>query len=293
MKTVLGIDIGGTNTKLGLVNEKGEILKTTSFPTNSERSFEDFLLQIKKEIDSFKSVFEAIGIGAPNANSESGQIENPPNLKWRVAPVVSGLKKYFSKPIVLENDANMAACGEKKFGLAKDLQDFVVITLGTGIGTGIFCHNHLITGFHSVASEGGHLQIFPEGRNCHCGGFGHLEAYASVRGIKLTTKEVTDKDLLFREIAERFEKNEKDFVKIFEMTADFLARGLAQMQTLLAPESFILAGGVANVGEPFRKRVASSLKKYSYPPFKDLSKVEISRIQTQNGAILGAAALVL
>ncbi len=299
MSIAVGIDIGGTNTKVALVTEQGETLSFVSLPTNSQEPFDKFISRvsetvnalIEKENLNLKNI-KGIGVGCPNADSRTGNLVSPPNLKWGSVALGQKLKESFNIPILISNDANVAAFGEKRWGVAKQMSDFIVVTLGTGIGTGIFVNNQILIGGNSLAGEGGHITIFPEGRPCHCGGLGHLECYGSVRGIKQTVYELIDEDIKFREIAARFNAKEEVFIRAFEMTADFLGRGLAQMSTLFAPEAFILAGGIATIGESFADDVQKALDKYVFPAFKGHSKVHISQIATEHGAVLGAASQV-
>jgi glucokinase len=301
MKLAIGIDIGGTNTKIGLVSEQGELLHFKTFPTIEAKTFDLYCEQTKKVVADMlaqKNIsldqIVGIGVGAPNGNAHNGKIESPPNIKhWGTVDLVSPFKKLFNKTIVLENDANVAAIGEGKWGVAKDMQDFAIVTLGTGIGTGIVANGKLIRGANGMASEGGHIIIEKNGRNCGCGGRGHLEDYASVRGIKLTAKEITGLDLSFKEISERFHANDSDMIKVFEQTAEYLGQGLSIIGSLFAPEAIILAGGVATIGEKLRADVEKHYNNLVYPPFKGQTKILISSVSTSEGAVLGAASLVI
>lgn len=300
MKIAVGIDIGGTNTKIGLVNEDGELLDFNTFPTTEAKNFELYSDAVKKTVDkllenknlSYKDVV-GVGVGAPNGNGHNGKIENPPNIKhWGTVDLVSPFKERFNLPVILENDANVAAIGEGKWGAAKNMKDYAVVTLGTGIGTGIVANGTLIRGSNGMASEGGHITIDRNGRNCGCGGRGHLEDYGSVRGIKLTAKEITGEDLSFKEISERFLSGDEQMIKVFEQTAEYLGHGTSIIGSLFAPEAIILAGGVATIGEKLRADVENSYNNLVYPPFQGQTKILISSISTAEGAVLGAASLV-
>lgn len=296
---VVGIDIGGTNTKFGFVTKKGEVLHSYKVPTKSDQSFMDYTkhlwAEIQKDFEEFKSEYKitAVGVGAPNANSANGKIENPPNLAWDEADLVSDFSKVMQLPIKLENDANIAAVGEKKFGVAKTFDNFVVVTLGTGIGTGTYINGKLFTGSHALGSEAGHLTIYPEGRHCNCGGKGHLECYGSVRGIKLTCEEILGEDLKFAEISERFHAGDKKMAEVVHQTARYLAIGLSSMSTLISPQAFIFSGGVSTLGERFRQMIIEEYERVVYKPFKNNSQILFSEISSEFGAILGAASLVL
>ena len=288
---ILGIDIGGTNTKIGIVTEAGKVFDHQVIPTQADRPLEDFLQRLYTTLDSFENDFEAVGIGMPNLNPKTGAIQGSVNLSWSDQPLRDKLKEYFkNKEIRLENDANIAAVGEKVFGAAKDSRDFIVITLGTGLGTGVFTDGHIVHGSNGLAGEGGHLTILPNGRSCPCSGIGHLEAYVSVRGIQITCREITGRELEFRAIKELYDQDDKEILEVIERTADYLALGLSQMQTLLAPEKFILAGGVSSLGNSFCERVSRHLEKYSFKPLSGSATVELSQMPSDHGAILGAAA---
>lgn len=299
-KIAVGIDIGGTNTKIGLVNQDGALLHFRTFRTTDPKNFDEYTNKVKEitiellqEKDLSYADVVGVGVGAPNGNGKTGYIENPPNIKhWGTVDLVQPFLKAFDKKVVLENDANVAALGEGKWGAAKGMKHFIVVTLGTGIGTGIVSHGKLLSGSNGLASEGGHIMIEKNGRNCGCGGRGHLEDYGSVRGIKLTTKEITGEDLSFKEISERYHANDKLIHKVFEQTADYLGHGLSIMGSLFAPEAIIIAGGVATIGELLRSNIEQYYNQYVFAPFKDSTQILISDISTAEGAVLGAASLV-
>lgn len=300
MNLAFGIDIGGTNTKIGLVDESGKLLDFTTFPTTEPKSFELFAARVKESADNLlkknnipSDQVLGIGVGAPNGNSRTGHIENPPNLKhWGTVDLVTPFKKVFNQEVLLENDANVAALGEALWGAAKGSKDFLVVTLGTGIGTGIIVNGSLLRGANGLAGEGGHIIIEDNGRQCGCGGFGHLEMYGSVKGIKLTTKQVTGQDLSFHEISARYHDGDPQIREVFDITAKYLGKGLAAMGSILAPEYIVLAGGVATIGADFAKKVEATYNDLVYAPFKGLTKVLISQISTAEGAVLGAASLI-
>ncbi len=296
MSWALGIDIGGTNTKIGIVAFDGKLVCADFIKTNSEDSFDTFanrVYQKSKEILKANEVnLLGVGVGAPNANSSTGCIEHPPNLKWDVVNVVDKLSKLFNLPVRLENDANVAAYGERKWGKGKNIDDLIVVTLGTGLGTGIFSSGRLITSYNGMAAEGGHISIYREGRLCGCGGRGHLESYVSVRGIKQNVFEFLQKELSFAEICELYEKQDANIIKAVDKTADDLAYGLTQMHTLFLPRKIILAGGVSNLGDRFCDQVRKQFSVYVYSAFKDQCSIEISDISLKHGAILGAASLL-
>ncbi len=293
-KIALGIDIGGTNTKMAIVDLSGEPLKQSTFPTRSQIPFSDYADEVfaqAKKLMGEHQIF-GVGVGAPNANSTSGEIVAPVNLGWKVAPLVKEFSARFKTDVYLENDANVAALGEKVWGLGQDSDHFIVVTLGTGIGTGIISHGQLIGGPTGMAGEGGHLTIYPGGRPCNCGGKGHLECYASVRGLKLHVREQAGEELRFADISQRFKSGDAKISHAVELAAKDLGLGLSQMQTLFNPDKFILAGGVATLGDKFLAMVEDGLNQAAYHHFKNSSKVLLSPLSTEHGAVTGAASLV-
>jgi glucokinase len=300
MSIAIGIDIGGTNTKVGLVTDEGKLVSFTSFPTTEPANFDLFTQKVHSTVhellhqeDIAFSQVQGIGVGAPNGNAKNGFIESPPNLKqWGTVDLLTPFKDIFKCPIFLDNDANVAALGEGLWGAAQGMQDYIVITLGTGVGTGVVVNGKLVRGVNGLAGEGGHIIIESNGRNCGCGGRGHLETYASVRGIKLTVKEITGRDLQFCEIAQLYRSNDKEIHKAFEQTIFQLGKGLSIMGSLLAPEAIIIAGGVATIGESFCNGLKTVYDDLVYTPFKGATKLLISSISTGEGAVLGAASLV-
>ena len=195
-KIVLGVDIGGTNTAFGYVDREGKLLAESVMATEAQRPSEEFFERLHKQaeilFESKKENFKlaGIGLGAPNGNYYKGTIEQPPNLSWKYVDVVAALKRWYSIPIVLTNDANAAALGEQLFGAAKGMKDFIVITLGTGLGSGIVANGELIYGHDGFAGEIGHTIVDPNGRLCGCGRHGCLETYASASGICRTVEEL-------------------------------------------------------------------------------------------------------
>ncbi|MBC75464.1 MAG: glucokinase [Halobacteriovoraceae bacterium] len=297
----IGIDIGGTNTKIAIVNSSGKVEAFNAFSTKGPSNFElfsDKVFEVSKnllaELNLGIKDVKGVGVGAPNGNYISGKIVNPPNLKqWGTVDLTGPFKERFGTEVYLDNDANVAALGEGKWGKGKDKKDFVVVTLGTGIGTGVIVNNQLVRGGNGLAGEGGHISIDFQGRRCGCGGLGHLEMYGSVQGIKTTVLEHLGKELSFKEISEGYKAQDNEMVEVITITADYLGRGLSTMAALLSPQAFILAGGVSTLGQSFTVLVKESLDKYVFPTFKGDIAVELSEISQGEGAVLGAAALVL
>ncbi len=304
---VLGIDIGGTNTKFGLVNTKGEIVYQSSLPTTDFAAPADLLKRIHQLIQELEPELNGVGIGAPNANFARGTIEYAPNLSWTgIIPVTKIASEIFNVPSRITNDANAAAVGEKLFGAAKNMDDFIVITLGTGVGAGIFANGQLITGKNGFAGELGHVTVIPDGRMHHSTGLkGSLESYASATGIVETVNEflkMTDKTSILRELKTKplttkliFEaaNNGDEIAKqTLDYTAEILGLALANFALFSAPEAIILFGGVTKGSDNFFEKVKSEMEKNLIIVFRDCIPVIKSELPESDAAILGAAALV-
>ena len=307
---VLGIDIGGTNTIYGYITRDGTIIFHDEIPTNGSKPISDLIGRINDNVKEFFSKnqeysLKGIGIGAPNGNHYTGMIQSPPNLSWGNIDIVSLFKEKINCKILLTNDANAAALGEKSFGLAKNMDDFVVVTLGTGLGSGIFSCGKLLYGHDGFAGEMGHISIDFNGRLCNCGNKGCLESYVSATGIKTTIKNLLEKDsqntflqTLCSDYIDGFlldkayDEGNKTAIKIYRFTGEKLGQGLALVANLLSPEAFIFYGGFSNAGE----RILSSARKTMKDNLinssaKDIKLVQSGLPQGQAG-ILGAASLI-
>lgn len=295
----VGIDIGGTNTKYALISINGTIISKNSIKTNSNLSFESYSEELFGLIKADLSLVEdryqliSIGVGAPNANPTNGKIENPPNLSWDVEDLVGAFQKQIKVPVFLENDANIAAIGEKVFGLGRELSDFIVITLGTGVGVGTYINGELFSGVSGIGSEAGHMIVAQENRVCSCGGLDHLESFLSSKGIKQTANELLNKELRFREIRALYESGDPGIMPVITKSARILASAMCSISTLINPQMFILSGGVSNLGKPFLDEIEKFYHESIYFPFKGQSKIKLSEISLKDGAVLGAAALAI
>ncbi|MDP6034278.1 MAG: ROK family protein [Candidatus Marinimicrobia bacterium] len=309
-KVVLGIDIGGTNTVFGFIEKSGNILFSEHFPTFGHEPADGLVNRLAEKVDSFledhpEGELAGIGVGAPNGNHYNGVIHSPPNLSWGHVDIVSLLRKNFNCDILLTNDANAAALGEKYFGIAKDMKDFITITLGTGLGSGIFSGGKILYGHDSLAGEIGHLSIDHNGRKCSCGLKGCLEMYASAKGIKETVIELLqvnpsddflsslDLDCVDGKIIDRaFDDGVESAISLYEFTAEKLAYGLAQTAVILNPEAFIFYGGFSLAGDrllnPTRRALESYLMKHS----KEKIRILQSGLPPEQAGILGAASLI-
>ncbi|TDS16809.1 glucokinase [Maribacter caenipelagi] len=309
-EVVLSIDIGGTFTKVGLVNREGKVLDKIVFNTNAQNPFSNFMEKLKLEAEAliFKWNDEiqilSIGVGAPNANSYTGQIENPPNLKWgTITPIKKIIAQTFKLPVSLANDANAAALGEMLFGDAKGMKNFVALTLGTGLGSGIIVDGKLLIGEHGTAGELGHVNVDPAGRMCNCGLQGCLETYASVTGIKRTVFELMAErceDSLLRkinfeemtgtDISDAALKGDIIAMTAFERTGKILGSKMADTVAHLDPEAFILSGGLSKAGDILLKPIKTHMQKRLFNVYKGKIEVLISKA-TSAQAVLGPAAL--
>lgn len=296
----LGIDIGGTNIAFGLVNNDGEIVYEGNLKTSEVRNPALLPELIEEKLKDHH--FNNIGIGAPSSNTFSGMIENAPNLKWGVnIPIVEYFENYFKLPTKLTNDANAAAVGEKLFGAAKDFSEFVVITLGTGLGAGIFINDKVFDGKFGTAGEFGHVMVEKEGRPCGCGRKGCLETYCSatgmVKSIALLNPPNKDSSPLLtltsptpQDIFKAAENGDQFAEEIVEFTAEKLGYWLANFACFSNPEAFVLFGGIAKNGENFRQRVDNHTQKNILNLYQGKVKVLSSELHHKNAAILGAAA---
>ncbi|MGB6151921.1 MAG: ROK family protein [Pricia sp.] len=313
MDLVAGIDIGGTKTKIGLVDQKGECHKKLFFRTREFENFDDFLDKIKDSIEELKAQFEypvnliGCGIGAPNASSRNGTIENAANLTWKGSvPLVAKLQRRIDLPIRIMNDASAAALGEMLFGNAKGMSDFIVITLGTGFGAGIVANGKLIEGYDGFAGELGHVDMtLGDGRLTGLGVRGGLEAYVSATGLKRTILYMQSKymdDSRFRNIAytdlhgeditKAAEEGDPIALKAFDYTANILGLALANFTAFTQPEAFFLMGGLVNSGKWLLEPLQTYFEDYLLEVYKGKVKILISGMEGKTAAICGGAALI-
>ncbi|MGO4918036.1 ROK family protein [Maribacter spongiicola] len=309
-EVVLSIDIGGTFTKVGLVNREGKVLDKIVFKTNAQNPFSNFMEKLKLEAEAliFKWNDEiqilSIGVGAPNANSYTGQIENPPNLKWGgITPIKKIIQQTFDLPVSLDNDANAAALGEMLYGTAKGMKNFVALTLGTGLGSGIIVNGKLLIGEHGTAGEIGHVNVDPAGRMCNCGLQGCLETYASVTGIKRTVfelmadrcedsplRKINFEEMTGTDISDAALKGDIIALTAFEKTGEILGSKMADTVAHLDPEAFILSGGLSKAGDILLKPIKRHMQKRLFNAYKGKIEVLLSNA-TSAEAVLGPAAL--
>jgi len=314
-KVSVGVDIGGTNTAIGIVDEAGKVIAKNSIPTPAhgdiEKYMDDLSSAIRKLLNSTDEIFTVlgIGVGAPNGNYYQGTIEYAPNLSFKgVVPVVELLKKRFPELdyLALTNDANAAAIGEMIYGGAKGMKNFVMYTLGTGVGSGLVVNGDLVYGHDGFAGECGHTTLIPGGRLCGCGSKGHLEAYCSAPGMKRTAFELmakynaadsllatkSFKDLDSKAIFDAAEQGDKVALEVFELTGKYLGQGLADTVHHLSPEAIFLFGGPTAAGDYIFKPTKESMEEHLLPIFKDKIAILPSELDCGDAAIVGASALV-
>ncbi|MEX0661928.1 MAG: ROK family protein [Balneolaceae bacterium] len=310
MDVIAGIDLGGTYTKFGLVNKKGDLLVDDFIKTDTEQSYQDFfknlcdrIMLLKNEVDE-PVVIKGIGLGAPSANFITGDIESASNLSWsETIPVTKLLQSYTKLPVTISNDANAAAMGEMMFGAAKGVENFISITLGTGLGSGIVVNGKLVTGVTGHAGEMGHILAVENGRLCACGKLGCLETYVSAPGIlktvdKLLSSRDTDSELRQMNeispiaITEAAQKGDLVALEVFDQTGKIFGRRLADTVAILNPELIVLSGGLAKSGdlilEPTKKYMEESLVSI----YRGTVEMKISEMSKKNAALLGAAAFM-
>lgn len=310
----IGIDIGGTGTKFGIVDRSGNILFSSEISSRNHNEVEGFIDELYQSLAPMIETaggpgrIKGIGVGAPNGNYYTGTVEYAPNLIWKgIIPFAKLVEDKFRLPVVLTNDANAAAIGEMMYGAAKGMRDFIMITLGTGVGSGIVANGKLIYGHDGFAGELGHTIIIPNGRlHEGTGKHGSLESYASATGVRLTALEMlskTDEPSLLRDIPQKKIDSKKVFEaamqgdklakEIFEFTGQILGLSLANFVMFSSPEAIILFGGLTKAGDLILKPTRENMEANLIKVFQNKVKILVSHLKEDDAAILGASALVL
>lgn len=305
----LGIDIGGTNTAFGIVNRRGEIVVKGSLPTTGHGTVEDFIAALKGELlpiieKTGRNNIIGAGIGAPNGNFFTGDIVFAPNLPWHgVIKMTKLVGDALGLKATLTNDANAAAIGEMMYGAAKGMKDFILVTLGTGVGSGFVANGQLIYGHDGFAGELGHVIAIRDGRKCGCGRNGCLEAYASATGIVYSAEELLQEcedDTILRQhqgkitaklIHEAAEQGDAFAIDLFEFTARILGQTLADAVAITSPQAIIFFGGLAKAGGLLLSRVHKHLEENLLNIYKNKITLLQSALPDADAAILGASAL--
>lgn len=310
---VIGVDLGGTNTVFGIVNQRGEVMCFDSIRTQEYLTAEAFveagvacLQPLLQQVGGIENV-KAMGIGAPNANFYSGAIEHAPNLPWKgIVPLADMFSKALGIPVAMTNDANAAAMGEMIYGVARGMKNFIVITLGTGVGSGIVINGQMVYGHDGFAGELGHVTMVrgKDGRTCGCGRTGCLEAYCSATGVARTAREIlanTDRPSSLREMeADKITsfdvsiaagKGDAVAKEIFDFTGKMLGEACADFAAFSSPEAFIFFGGLTKAGDLIMKPIEEAYNAHVMPIFKGKAKFLVSGLMNSNAAVLGASAL--
>ena len=309
---VIGIDMGGTNTAFGLVDARGTVLASSSIKTAKHADINDYIAELHEAImrlveeNNAVDKINGIGIGAPNAFYYTGVIADGVNLPWPTPiPLADLITEKFGIPCVITNDANAAAIGEMTYGVARGMKDFIMITLGTGVGSGIVINGQVVYGHDGFAGELGHVIMKrTNGRMCGCGRSGCLEAYCSATGVARTAREFleirTDDSLLrnipideitSKDVYDCAVQDDKLAKEIFEYTGTILGEALADFCTFSSPEAFVLFGGLTKSGELIMKPVREAYEKNVMTCFKGKAKIVLSEMKESDAAVLGASAL--
>ena len=308
----IGIDIGGTGTKFGIVDRNGNILFSSEISSRNHEEVEGFIDELYDNLHTMiqraggPGRIKGIGVGAPNGNYYTGTVEYAPNLPWRgIIPLAKMVESKFKLPVVLTNDANAAAIGEMMYGAAQGMKDFIMITLGTGVGSGIVANGHLIYGHDGFAGELGHTIIIPNGRMHEgTGKRGSLESYASATGVRLTAIEMlqnSNEPSLLRDVpAEKMDSlkvfeaavmGDQLAKSIFEFTGQILGLALANFVMFSSPEAIILFGGLTKAGDLILKPTRENMEANVIQVFQNKVKILVSHLKEADAAILGASAL--
>ena len=310
---VVGVDIGGTNTVFGVVDARGTIVARGSMKTGFYENVDDYIQELVRNlrtmIDQVGGVDEikGIGVGAPNGNFFNGCIEFAPNLPWKGKVELARLiSEKIGIPVALTNDANAAAIGEMTYGAARGMRDFIVITLGTGVGAGVVIGGQLVYGHDGFAGELGHIIMRRNnGRVCGCGRTGCLEAYSSATGMARTARErleLTSEPSMLREFENPDEITSKDVfdaaqagdklaIEIFKFTGHMLGEAFADFIAFSSPEAIVLFGGLTKAGDLIINPIRESMEQNTLQVFRGKTKLLISQLKESDAAVLGASAL--
>jgi len=309
---VVGIDIGGTNTVFGIVDARGVVIASSSIKTLKHADVNDYIEELYQGVMSLLKMNDAvdkihgIGIGAPNANYYTGMIENAVNLPWPTPlPLAQMVSEKFGIPVAITNDANAAALGEMTYGAARGMKNFIMITLGTGVGSGIVINGQMVYGHDGFAGELGHtIMKRNNGRLCGCGRTGCLEAYCSATGVARSAREFLElrpdpsllrnipiESITSKDVYDAAVNGDKIAQEIFEYTGNILGEAFADFTVFSSPEAIILFGGLAKSGDLLMRPLRESMEKNMLAIFKGKVKVLLSELKEADAAVLGASAL--
>ncbi|OSZ78591.1 glucokinase [Chitinophagaceae bacterium IBVUCB1] len=306
----LGIDIGGTNTAFGIVDRRGQVLAKGSMPTKGYSTAHQYVKALAKEVAPLikkvkRQHITGIGVGAPNGNYYTGEIVQAANLEWHgIIPIAEMFREAFGLSVTITNDANAAAIGEMQYGVARGMKDFIMITLGTGVGSGIVANGQLVYGHDGFAGEVGHMIAVRDGRECGCGRMGCLEKYCSASGVAYTAEKWldvrTDKSLL-RDMKGKITSKtvydvaltgDKLALDVFDYTGMLLGQTLADVVAITSPQAIVFFGGLAKAGDMLLKPVKKHLENNLLHIYKGKIELLQSALPDADAAILGASALV-
>ena len=310
---VVGIDVGGQTTKLGVVDARGTVLSQTVIRTDTYTDIEPYIAEVAEALHKIikesntEGLVKGIGVGAPNGNYYTGTIENAVNLSWGGTKTIEFAKLLSEAmnglPVALTNDANAAAVGEMTYGAARGMKNFIMITLGTGVGSGIVINGDVVYGHDGFAGELGHVTaVRNNGRSCNCGKTGCLESYASAIGMARTAREwleLRDEPSLLRsldnitskDVYEAAKEGDKLALKVFDFTGKMLGRSFADFIAFSAPEAIVLFGGLARAKEFLVGPIEEAMNANVLPLWKNKVKIVFSQLKESDAAILGASAL--
>lgn len=308
---VVGMDIGGTNTVFGVVDSRGNVLASDSIKTQEHEIVDEYVDAVCKKLipllQQFGGAdkFKGMGVGAPNGNYYKGTIEFAPNLPWKgVIPLAAMFEDKLGIPTALTNDANAAAIGEMTYGAARGLRDFIMITLGTGVGSGIVVNGQLVYGHDGFAGELGHVIVERDGRACGCGRKGCLETYCSATGVARTAREflvarsepsllreIPAEEIVSKDVYDAAIKGDKLALEIFDYTGTILGRTLADFIAFSSPEAIILFGGLAKAGDLIMKPIQKAMEENVLKIYAGKTKLLLSQLKDADAAVLGASAL--
>lgn len=309
---VIGLDLGGTNSVFGVVDSKGEIIATTSIKTQAYPSVDQYIMesvkvikQIAEQVGGMEKI-RAMGIGAPCGNYYKGTIEHAANLVWAkgIVPLANMFVNELGIPVVVTNDAKAAAMGEMKYGVAVGMNNFVELTLGTGVGSGIVANGQLIYGFDGFAGELGHMIVEPDGRPCGCGRKGCLETYCSATGVVRTAiamleessettslRDIATDKLTSYEVYKAAMAGDTMAQEVFKQTGRRIGIACANIATFLSPEAFIFFGGLAQAGELLLRPIEEAYNENVLSLYKGKARFLMSGLDGAKAAILGASAI--
>lgn len=310
---VIGLDLGGTNSVFGIVDSRGDIKATTAIKTQAYHNADDYVsaaveaLQVIIDQMGGIELIKSMGIGAPNANYYKGTIEHAPNIEWGkgIVPLAKMFSDKLGVPVAMTNDANAAAIGEMTYGVARGMKNFIMITLGTGVGSGIVINGQLVYGSDGFAGELGHvIMVRKDGRLCGCGRKGCLEAYCSATGVARTAREMLKKsdepsllrglnpdDITALDVSIAAGKGDLLANKIFDFTGEMLGEACADFTTFCTPEAFVFFGGLTKAGDLLMNPIKKSYDEHVMDLFKGKAQFLVSSLEGSSAAVLGASAI--